>query len=96
MQEEQNIDRQPGVEIPLVEDGSVNVNGQKPDLSLQNTMHSDAKPGCSCGSEGGTMLPPSYVYAIGKVVHRFPTRSLESELAQARPHVGRRDERVRS
>ena len=45
--------------------------------------------GCSCGSDGGKMLPPSYVYAIGKVVHRFPNRSLELELAQA---TGRRAE----
>jgi hypothetical protein len=35
------------------------------------------------------MSPPSYVYAIGKVVHRFPTRSLEMELAQA---TGRKPE----
>jgi PatG C-terminal len=45
--------------------------------------------GCSCGSDGGKMLPPSYVYAIGKVVHRFPNRSLELELAQS---TGRRAE----
>jgi hypothetical protein len=32
---------------------------------------------------------PSYIYAIGKVVHRFPNRSLELELAQA---TGRRRE----
>ena len=43
----------------------------------------------SCNSEGNKMLPPSYVYAIGKVVHRFPNRSLEMELAQA---IGRRPE----
>lgn len=45
--------------------------------------------GCSCGSEDGKMADPLYVYAIGKVVHRFPTRSLELELAQA---TGRRPE----
>ena len=39
--------------------------------------------------EGGKMSSPSYVYAIGKVVHRFPNRSLELELAQA---TGRRPE----
>jgi hypothetical protein len=52
---------------------------------------------CGCGSMGnnhnhnpdGTMPCPSYVYAIGKVVHRFPNRSLEMELAQA---MGRRAE----
>ena len=31
-------------------------------------------------TEGGMMSSPSYVYAIGKVVYRFPTRSLELEL----------------
>jgi hypothetical protein len=39
--------------------------------------------------ETGMMSSPSYVYAIGKVVHRFPTRSLELELTQA---TGRRPE----
>ena len=36
-----------------------------------------------------TVSSPSYIYAIGKVVHRFPNRSLELELAQA---TGRRPE----
>jgi hypothetical protein len=92
VQEEQSIDKQPGVEIPSEQAGIVNVNGQKPDISLQNTMNKPCacgKEGCSCGYEGGKMLGPSYVYAIGKVVHRFPTRSLESELAQA---TGRKPE----
>jgi glycosyltransferase involved in cell wall biosynthesis len=50
-----------------------------------------AKP-CGCGSMDNhnpdrTVSSPSYIYAIGKVVHRFPKRSLEMELAQA---TGRR------
>jgi hypothetical protein len=45
------------------------------------------KAGCSCNSEGSKMLPRSYVYAIGKVVHRFPNKSLEMELAQT---IGRK------
>ena len=46
--------------------------------------------GCSCGSESGKMTSrPSYVYAIGKVVHRFPNKSIELELAQT---TGRRPE----
>jgi hypothetical protein len=49
---------------------------------------------CTCGSKEGSSNPngarmAGYVYAIGKVVHRFPTKSLELELAQA---TGRRDE----
>jgi hypothetical protein len=49
------------------------------------------KEGCpSCGgSEGSKMISRSYVYAIGKVIHRFPNRSLEMELAQA---IGRSSE----
>src|SRR5215211_7773119 len=50
---------------------------------------SPTKP-CGCGSmdnhnpDGTRMAPPlSYIYAIGKVVHRFPNKSLEMELAQA-------------
>jgi hypothetical protein len=47
---------------------------------------------CSCGSMDNnnpdkTVSSPSYIYAIGKVVHRFPKKSLEMELAQA---TGRR------
>jgi hypothetical protein len=60
----------------------------KSDLSIQQTMDSAPdedikKGGCSCGSKSHQMLSFSYVYAIGKVTHRFPTKSLELELAQA-------------
>lgn len=57
-------------------------------ISTQSTMD---KP-CACGKEGcpscnpesgGKMFTHSYVYAIGKVIHRFPNKSLEMELAQA-------------
>ena len=51
----------------------------------QNTMDASCrgvKEGCSCNSEERNMLPVSYVYAIGKVVHRFPNKSVEMELAQ--------------
>ena len=69
------------------------INSHKSDIiSSQNTMDKPcgcAKEGCSCNSEGSKTLPRSYVYAIGKVVHRFPNRSLEMELAQA---IGRRPE----
>lgn len=43
-----------------------------------------AKPDCpSCNREGAMISPQSYVYAIGRVVHRFPNKSLEMELGQA-------------
>lgn len=67
---------------------STNSNGVADDISIQSTMD---KP-CTCGKEdcpscnsehGGKMFTRSYVYAIGKVVHRFPNKSLEMELAQA-------------
>jgi PatG C-terminal len=89
---EQNIDNQPVTEHTSAEVGSVNDNGQKPDISLQNTLDKRCacgKQGCSCGSENVKMLSTSYVYAIGKVVYRFPTKSLQLELAQA---IGRTPE----
>ena len=48
-------------------------------------MEKAASPeGCSCGSHTGKMVSrPSYVYAIGKVTHRFPNKSIELELFQA-------------
>jgi hypothetical protein len=61
-------------------------------LSPQHNMDkpcSCGKEGCSCGAHDVKMSPTSYVYSIGKVVHRFPNRSLEMELAQA---TGRRPE----
>jgi hypothetical protein len=36
----------------------------------------------SCASDGA-MAPPSYVYALGRIEPRFPTLSVEKELAQA-------------
>jgi hypothetical protein len=92
MHEEQNIDKQPVIEHTSAEVRSVNDNGQKSDISLQNTADNSCacgKQGCSCRSESTKKVPPTYVYAIGKVVHRFPTRSLELELAQA---MGRKPE----
>jgi len=72
-----------------------------PQLANINLQHSMGKPcgcgnskedgGCMCNSERGnkmiTSTSPSFVYAIGKVVPRFPNRSIELELAQA---TGRR------
>ena len=70
-------------------------------LANINLQHSMDKPcgcggskedgGCKCNSEQGNKmmnpLSPSFIYAIGKVVARFPNRSIELELAQA---IGRR------
>jgi hypothetical protein len=68
-------------------------NNQKRDIITQDDAMDKpcacGKQGCSCGSEAVKVTPPSYIYAIGKVVHRFPNRSLELELAQA---TGRRPE----
>jgi PatG Domain len=63
------------------------VNIRKRDLSLQNDMHNS----CGCGaknsrehlSDNEKKSSPKYVYAIGKLTHRFPNRSIEMEYAQA-------------
>ena len=42
-----------------------------------------APPPCpTCAGDGG-MMPPSYVYALGRIEPRFPTLSVEKEFAQA-------------
>src|SRR5512132_1465032 len=42
-----------------------------------------APPPCpTCAADGG-MVPPSYVYALGKIEPRFPSLSVEKEMAQA-------------
>ena len=93
MQDEQNIENGASIEIPSSEHRHSNANDHKTEISPQTTMDKPCacgkQEGCSCGSEDGKMAHPLYVYAIGKVVHRFPTRSLELELAQA---TGRRPE----
>ena len=51
----------------------------------------DIHKSCGCGAKNtrdhnpddGKIFSRSYVYAIGKVTHRFPNRSLEMEFAQA-------------
>jgi hypothetical protein len=54
-------------------------------ISIQNNMDQHTgylKQGCSCNSEVGKISTYSHVYAIGKVLHRFPNKSVEMELAQ--------------
>ena len=95
MHDAQNIENGPSVDIlSSAEYQHHNIKDLKTEVSPQNTMNKSCacgkKEGCSCGSEDSKMAPhPLYVYAIGKVVHRFPNRSLEMELAQA---IGRRPE----
>ena len=97
MHEDQNIDKQPSNEVNSAEHSCVEVNNQKRDiLTPHNAMDKPCvcgKQGCSCVSEAVKATPPSYIYAIGKVFYRFPTKSIEQELAQA---TGRRaDEETR-
>ena len=90
--EDQNVGEQPLNAANSAEHASIEINTHKTEISPSNTMSKPCacgKEACSCGSEDGKMVPRSYVYAIGKIVHRFPTRSLELELAQA---TGRRPE----
>lgn len=86
MPEEQHTDNQTVDDIPLANPGLVNVNDQKPEVSPQNTMitpSADGKEGCSCKSGVNGMKNPSFVYAVGKIGIRFPSRSIEMELRQA-------------
>jgi hypothetical protein len=67
-------------------------NHRKDNTSTQSSINKPCacgKEGCSCNHEGGKMLSRSYVYAIGRVTPRFPTKSIELELAQV---IGRRPE----
>jgi PatG Domain len=52
-----------------------------------NPLTSGQPPCPTCGAAGGTM-PPSYVYALGRIEPRFPRLSVEKEFAQA---TGRAD-----
>lgn len=86
MQTDEDAAKQSSDEVLSAEHRSVEVNDRTTDLAVNNTMAKPCacgKQGCSCASEGRKMLPTSYIYAIGKVVHRFPTKSIELELAQA-------------
>ena len=63
-------------------------------LYVQSNMNKscvcDKEEKCSCKSEDSKVLSHSYVYAIGNVVYRFPSKSLEMELAQV---IGNRSEK---
>jgi PatG Domain len=37
----------------------------------------------TCGGDVGSALPPSYIYAIGRIEPRYPRLSVEKEFAQA-------------
>jgi len=87
VQEDQNVNqdltRDIHSEAPLTENIGSHEREENP-INPMNKQHcACGKEGCSCGSEFGKISSPSYVFAIGKVVHRFPNRSLEMELVQA-------------
>jgi hypothetical protein len=54
-------------------------------IAIQNMEKSstESKEGCACNNKSNNMIPKQYVYAIGKVIHRFPNKSVEMELIQA-------------
>jgi len=95
MMADENKSGQSCDEVPLITKSSSNSDPADPEdnspesytMATQDAVIKPCqcgKPDCpSCGSEGSKMSPQSYVYAIGKVGHRFPNRSLEMELAQA-------------
>jgi hypothetical protein len=59
-------------------------NNKNETISIQNIekASTDSKEGCACGNKSNNIQPRQYVYAIGKIVHRFPNKSVERELAQ--------------
>jgi PatG C-terminal len=89
--QEETASKQPSRDtISSSEHSSPSSNSKEVDINISTQSTMD-KP-CTCGKEdcpscnsehGSKMFPRSYVYAIGKVVHRFPNKSLEIELAQA-------------
>lgn len=42
-----------------------------------------AEPCPTCGGASASHVPPSYIYALGKIEWRFPKQSVEKEFAQA-------------
>jgi hypothetical protein len=95
MQDDQNNNTQINTDLVSADRSSVELNNPKTELIPHNAMDKQCacgKQGCSCGSEA-VKASHSYVYAIGKVVYRFPTRSIELELAQATG--GRSEEETR-
>jgi PatG C-terminal len=81
------MSEKPSSQESLNTDNSIKTEVQS-NFSSQSNMD---KP-CGCERSNQDMMNtklPSYIYAVGKVVHRFPNRSLEMELAQA---IGRRPE----
>jgi PatG C-terminal len=92
MQDHQSTIKEINTDVGSTEQSSVQLNNIKRDITPHSTIDEPCacgKQGCSCGSGTVKPNPPSYIYTIGKVVHRFPNRSLELELAQA---TGRRPE----
>jgi hypothetical protein len=95
--ENENASNPSSCEVTSTTNSSTDVNSQKVQIdNAISAQHDENRPcacekkeGCSCGSQNNKMVPPSYVYAIGKVVYRFPNRALEMELAQA---MGRKAE----
>lgn len=68
----------------LIEQDSVPTKAFDQNANPQNTMEkASSSQGCSCGSQPSKMSPASHVYAIGKVSHRYPNKSIELEIAQA-------------
>ena len=86
MQDDHNNISQTNTDPISAEHSCVEVNNHKTEiLTPQNTMDKPCacgkQEGCSCGSEDGKMAHPLYVYAIGKVVHRFPTKIFRARIS---------------
>src|SRR5260370_26167897 len=80
---------QPEEKAPL---GTTSTSDNDPRLLLTsaarqvaNSLTPQVCPTCRAAPtvNGGTAIPPSYVYAIGRIEARFPRPSVEKEFAQA-------------
>jgi hypothetical protein len=95
--EEENISKQayeatasPLEQSPSPFTGSNNMVNISTQSNVMDKPCECGKESCpTCRSEREKMYLNSYVFAIGKVIHRFPNKSLEMELVQA---IGRKPE----
>jgi PatG C-terminal len=97
--EDESTNKQPSNDIISSSSSSEEFSTSTNSHEMNNvTSHSTMDKPCACGKEscpscnnsgGSKMFPSPYVYAIGKVIPRFPNKSLEMELAQA---MGRKRE----
>jgi PatG C-terminal len=98
--QEETPSKQPAMDtISSSEHSSPSTNSKEVDINISTQSIMDKPCTCgkedchSCNSEHGGKMYTRYVYAIGKLVHRFPNKSLEMELAQVTGRVPQEETR---